>query len=178
MWKFSKKDRYIQIFLKEAHEEAKKSSCKKRKCGAVIVKDGKTVLMIRLVEGKYPNYQQLIPQTLKKTFKINRSNLVQALKRVSHLSNQKSKGVMITLSNNNLKVASKNPDMGEALEELEIEYSGEEMKLGFNSKYLLDVLNSFNEEHVDLALNDQISPVLIRPGNDKSYTCIVMPMRI
>ncbi|RYZ75535.1 MAG: DNA polymerase III subunit beta [Proteobacteria bacterium] len=144
----------------------------------LIVRHGSTVLMVRLIEGKYPNYQQLIPQKLTNHALVNRELLLSCLKRVSLLSNQKYKGVTLSLSAGKLEISSNNPELGDAKEELEIRYAGAELKIGFNARYMLDVLNSFDDDEVDLELNDQLSPGLIRPHNDASYTCVVMPMRI
>lgn len=144
----------------------------------LIVRTGSTVLMIRLIEGKYPNYQQLIPQNLAQLLLVDRESLLASLKRVSLLSNAKSKGVTLSLKAGKLEITSNNPELGDAREELEVDYSGKEMKIGFNAKYILDVLNSMNEEKVQVEFNDQLSPGLMRPQNDKSYTCVVMPMRI
>jgi DNA polymerase III subunit beta len=137
-----------------------------------------TVLMVRLIEGKYPNYQQLIPQKLSAVARVKRDNLLSSLKRVSLLSNQKYKGVTLTLSSGKLEITSNNPELGDAKEELEINYNGQDMKIGFNARYMLDVLNSFEDDQVDIELNDQLSPGLMRPHNDATYKCVVMPMRI
>ncbi len=143
-----------------------------------IFKNESTVLMVRLIEGKYPNYKQLIPKGLSFKIKVARYPLVSSLKRVSLLSNQSSKGVTLDFSKKSLKISSNNPDMGEAHEELDIDYKGDQIKIGFNAKYLLDILNSFDDEDVQIHLNDRLSPGLIKPCHDKDYTCIVMPMRI
>jgi DNA polymerase III subunit beta len=144
----------------------------------LIVKTGSTILMVRLIEGKYPNYQQLIPQNLKKTALINRESLLSSIRRVSLLSNQKSKGVTIALAKGKMEISSNNPELGDAKEEIEIDYNGEDLKIGFNAKYILDILNSFTSGNLNLELENQLSPGLIRPENDLDYTCVVMPMRI
>jgi DNA polymerase-3 subunit beta len=144
----------------------------------LIVRHGSTTLMVRLIEGKYPNYQQLIPAKLNNHVLVHRESLLSSLKRVSLLSNQKYKGVTLALSEGKLEITSNNPELGDAKEELEVGYKGSEFKIGFNARYMLDVLNSFDDEQVDIELNDQLSPGLIRPHNDTSYTCVVMPMRI
>lgn len=144
----------------------------------LIVRHGSTVLMVRLIEGKYPNYQQLIPQKLVNHALIHRETLLSCLKRVSLLSNQKYKGVTLSLTQGRLEISSNNPELGDAKEEIEIRYKGSDIKIGFNARYMLDVLNSFDDDEVDLELNDQLSPGLMRPHNDASYTCVVMPMRI
>lgn len=144
----------------------------------LIVRHGATVLMVRLIEGKYPNYQQLIPQNLNRHAMVKREVLLSSLKRVSLLSNQKYKGVTLNLSEGRLEITSNNPELGDAKEEIDVRYKGADLKIGFNARYILDVLNSFDDEEVDMELNDQLSPGLMRPHNDPSYTCVVMPMRI
>ncbi len=144
----------------------------------LIMKVSSTVLMVRLIEGKYPNYQKLIPQSLPKTILVPRETFISSLKRVSLLSNQKSKGVTLNLSQGRMEISSNNPELGDAKEEIEIQYAGEDIKIGFNARYILDVLGSIHEDIVQLELDGQLSPGLIRPKGDASYTCVVMPMRI
>jgi DNA polymerase III subunit beta len=144
----------------------------------LIVRKDSTILMIRLIEGKYPNYQQFIPSKLTQKVKINREAFLTSLKRVSLLANHKSKAVTLSLSSGRMEIASNNPELGDAKEEIEVGYDGKDMKIGFNAKYITDVLNAIHDEEVDFEINDQLSPGLMRPHNDKSYTCVVMPMRI
>lgn len=144
----------------------------------VVVRHNSTVLMVRLIEGKYPNYQQLIPQNLREHFLVQRESLVSSLKRVSLLSNSKSKGVTFALNGGRMDITSNNPELGDAKEEIEVEYKGKDMRIGFNARYVLDVLSSMHDDIVRIELNDQLSPGLIRPHEDNSYTCVVMPMKI
>lgn len=144
----------------------------------LIVCSGTTVLMIRLIEGKYPNYQQLIPRDLSQILSVKRDALLSSLKRVSLFSNQKSKGVTLNLTNGRMEISSNNPELGDAKETIDVDYDGKEIRIGFNAKYILDVLSSMNEDTVQIQLNDQLSPGLVRPHNDETYTCVVMPMRI
>lgn len=144
----------------------------------LVVRSKTTILMVRLIEGKYPNYQQLIPQNLKEHFLVQRESLLSSLKRVSLLSNAKSKGVTFGLIGGRMEITSNNPELGDAKEEIEVEYKGKDMKIGFNARYVLDVLASMHDDVVRVELNDQLSPGLVRPNNDPSYTCVVMPMRI
>ncbi len=144
----------------------------------LIVRSGTSLLMIRLIEGRYPNYQQLIPQNLREHLLVQREPLLATLRRVSLLSNTKSKGVTMTLSQGRMEIASNNPEIGDAKEELEVQYKGKDIKIGFNAKYILDVLTSMQDEIVRLEFNDHLSPGLIRPNSDSAYTCVVMPMRI
>lgn len=144
----------------------------------LIVKNDNTVLMVRLIEGKYPNYSQLIPQNLKQRATVSKDEMLSCLKRVSLLSNQKSKGITLNFHNGSMEISSNNPELGDAKEEIEVNYAGEELKIGFNAKYLMDVLNSINDDTVDIELNDQLSPALIRPSHDPDYRCVIMPMRL
>lgn len=144
----------------------------------LIVRHKTTTLMIRLIEGKYPNYQQFIPQKLNQKVRINKDAFLTSLKRVSLLANHKSKAVTLSLSNGRMEIASNNPELGDAKEEIECNYQGADLKIGFNAKYITDVLSAINDNEVDFEFNDQLSPGLMRPHNDQSYTCVVMPMRI
>ena len=143
----------------------------------IVIKE-RTVLMIRLIEGKYPNYKMLIPQNLNQSISLKRDSLLSSLKRVSLLSNQKSKGVTFSITKGKMEITSNNPELGEAHEEIEVDYQGEDLKIGFNAKYILDVLSSIEDDEVSFELKDQLSPGLMRPHLDKNYTCIIMPMRI
>jgi DNA polymerase-3 subunit beta len=144
----------------------------------LIVMHGQTVLMIRLIEGKYPNYRQLIPQNLNEHVSVKRDDLLSSLRRVSLLSNQKSKGVTLSFTNGKLEITSNNPEMGDAKEEIEVAYKGDGLKIGFNAKYIMDVLSSIEDEEINIDLKDQLSPGVMRPKADKDYTCVIMPMRI
>jgi DNA polymerase-3 subunit beta len=144
----------------------------------LIIRRQSTTLMVRLIEGKYPNYQQFIPQKLTQKIRINRESFLTSLKRVSLLANHKSKAVTLSLSNGRMEIASNNPELGDAKEEIEVGFTGADMKIGFNAKYITDVLNAIQSDEVDFEINDQLSPGLVRPHNDQNYTCVVMPMRI
>lgn len=144
----------------------------------LVVRSENTTLMVRLIEGKYPNYQQLIPQKLNKKVNVNREVLLGSIKRVSLLSNQKSKGVTLSFSKGKMEITSNNPELGDAKEEIEVTYAGDDFKIGFNAKYVMDILGSFHDETVDLQLESQLSPGLLQPESDKNYTCVIMPMRI
>ena len=115
-----------------------------------ILKAGTCVLMIRLIEGKYPNYQQFIPQKFLYNIVVPREAILSSLKRVSLLANQKSKAIMMCFSENKLEITSNNPELGDAKEELDISYSGPELKIGFNAKYIEDVLKNIDQENIEL----------------------------
>jgi DNA polymerase-3 subunit beta len=144
----------------------------------LVIRKESAILLIRLIDGKYPNYQQLIPVKLMKKIAVSRESLLSCLRRVSLLSNQKSKGITLSINKNAMEIYSNNPEIGDAKEEIDIAYDGEALKIGFNAKYLMDILNNIQDEEIDIELNDQLSPGILRPAKDSGYTCVVMPMRI
>lgn len=143
-----------------------------------ILKDESTILMVRLIEGKYPNYQQFIPTKLSQKLLINREAFLSSIKKVSMLANEKSKAIQLNLSKGKMEIVSNNPEMGDAKDEIEVDYTGADIKIGFNARFIQDILNSISQDQVDFELNDQLSPGLVRPHSDSTYTCVIMPMRI
>lgn len=135
-------------------------------------------VFIRLIEGEYPDYKQVIPKETDKTVLIKRENLISALRRVSLLAHEKSKGVKLLFKSNLLVITSSNPDTGEAREELDIDYDGEEVEVGFNAKYLLDCLPVIQSEELEFKFKDRLSPGLFKGSKQQNHTYIVMPMRI
>ncbi len=136
-------------------------------------------LTSKLVEGKVPDYKKVIPTDYTNQVKINRVAYQQALQRVSILSNEKIRGVRCLIESDALKVSSTNTDQENAQEELDINYSGESLDIGFNVSYLLDVLG--NQKAEDMNLNfgvDASKSVLITVDADPSFKYVVMPMRI
>lgn len=143
----------------------------------LVVKHGDTVLLIRLIEGRYPNYQQLIPQTINHNIILPREPFFTAIKRVSFHAHQKSKSVVIEVSTSKMLITSNNTDLGEASDEIEVAYEGPGFKVNLNARYLMEILGASNTELVDLQLRDTNSPLIVRPHGDTNYTCVVMPMR-
>ncbi len=143
-----------------------------------ILKSGSCVLMIRLIEGKYPNYLQFIPQKLAHKVVIPREHILSSLKRVSLFANQKSKAILLSFSLNRLEITSNNPELGDAKEELDIEYAGPDIKIGFNARYIEDVLKNIEQEKIEIELNDQTSPGVVKAQGKDNYINVVMPMRI
>lgn len=136
-------------------------------------------LFMRLIEGEFPDYRQVIPKKTTKIVRVDRDDVFGALRRVSILSSERSRGVKLHIQPGTLEVATANPDIGEAVEEVEADYDGEEFSIGFNARYLLDVLNLGGVTGViEIGLSDEVSPGLIRLGGDDGYTYVVMPMRL
>lgn len=139
---------------------------------------GDIELVSKLIDGKFPDYERVIPQNHNKVITIPRTTLLQSLHRAAILTNEKFRGVRVVLAPGSLKIISSNADQEEAQEELEINYDAEALDIGFNVTYLLDVLNNVSNEAVEIRLADANSSALITlPGNDH-FKYVVMPMRI
>ena len=142
------------------------------------VEVGDSLLSMRLVEGSFPDYQKVVPEATPREFTLGRDELLQTLRRVSILSSERARGVRFKLTEGGLEIAANNPDLGEASEEMAIDYHGGQLEVGFNARYLLEVLAVLPEaSRVEIGLGDELSPGVIR-GDDEGYTYVVMPMRI
>ncbi len=139
---------------------------------------GNIRLISKVIDGKFPDYNRVIPNGHKNTFSIERLNVLLAMQRASILSNEKYRGIRMVLSNNNLKLISTNSDQEEAEEELEISYTGDSLDIGFNVTYLIDVLNNTNSDQVTFSFADANSSCLITVPTNVDYKYVVMPMRI
>ncbi len=139
---------------------------------------GREVVVSRKIEGKFPNYKQVVPQDNKLQVVINKEELLHALKRVAILADEKSKMVRFEISEDSLVLVSDATDQGAAREELTIAYQGEEISIGLNARYVLDILSVVDSEEVTLNLKDQNHSCLITVEKDKDYLGIVMPMRL
>jgi DNA polymerase-3 subunit beta len=144
---------------------------------ALFKRDG-LVMVSKLIDGNYPNYQQVIPSKTTKIVVVPKDDLTHAVKRVSILSKEKTNAVKMQFENNSLILSTNNPEVGEANEELSVEYRGDSLTIGFNSRYLLDVLAAMDGTTITLELSDPLSPCLIKEEGNDSYRCVVMPMRV
>lgn len=135
-------------------------------------------LFVRLIDGEYPDYRLVIPKSVEKSVKMSFEEFNSALKRVSLLAHEKSRGVKLAIQEGMLTISSSNPDMGEAREEIDVQYSGEAIEIGFNSRYLLDCLAVITSDKLELKLKDRLSPGILRGAGENNHTYVIMPMRI
>ncbi|TMA39479.1 MAG: DNA polymerase III subunit beta, partial [Deltaproteobacteria bacterium] len=134
---------------------------------------------MRLVEGEFPDYRQVIPNTVRARARFNRNDLLAALRRISLLASERSHGVKLHLEKGRLEASASNPDQGEASEDIEISYGGEPLTVGFNARYLIEVLGAHAEgEVMELGLTDEVGPGTVTGASDPDYTYVVMPMRL
>ncbi|MEX0952016.1 MAG: DNA polymerase III subunit beta [Gammaproteobacteria bacterium] len=139
---------------------------------------GRIQLTSKLIDGRFPDYQRVVPAPSDNVLSADREGLRQSLARASILSNEKYRGIRLMLQANTLRALAHNPEQEEAEEEIEIEYSGAEMEIGFNVSYLLDALAAINTEKVNIAFTDANSSCLLTPSTGDSSKYVVMPMRL
>ncbi|MEC5215364.1 DNA polymerase-3 subunit beta [Actimicrobium sp. GrIS 1.19] len=135
-------------------------------------------LISKLVEGKFPDYTRVVPKGYKNNFTLGRDQLLRSLQRAAIMTSDKFKGVRCIVTPASMKVSSTNADQEESVEEIEIDYGGDSVDIGFNVTYLLDVLNNLKCDNINIALGDANSSALITIPDNADFKYVVMPMRI
>ena len=136
-------------------------------------------LFMRLIDGDFPDYTKVIPMGNPNTAKLDYDELLQALRRVSILSNERYKGIRMEFSEGKVLISASNPDLGEAVEDIEAEYTGKQISIGFNARYLIDVLGVLDSDgEIMIELKDELSPSVIRKNGLDGYLYVLMPMRL
>ena len=136
------------------------------------------ILTSKLLDGTFPDYSRVIPEQNDKTVTISNQLLSEAVDRVSTVSTDKTRAIKVNISKGNLVISATNPDKGSASESLDINYDGEEVEIGFNSKYVLDVARQIKGNEVIIKLSDSVSPTLVYDKDDKDVLFVLMPMRV
>lgn len=142
------------------------------------IESANIVFTSKLVDGRFPDYRRVLPSGGDKVVIADREILRQAFGRASILSNEKFRGVRLNLSNGELCITATNPEQEQAEDIIEVDYSGDELEIGFNVSYLLDVLNNVDDHQVRFTLADSNSSALIEPQHDDACCYVVMPMRL
>ena len=137
-----------------------------------------STLAIKLVDAQFPPYQQVIPQKTENSVRVGRIAFIDVLRAMSVAASERTGSVKLTLTKGKMRVTSENPDSGDALDELAVDYSGNDLTIGFNVRYILDVLGSLDEEEVKLGISGELDPVVLEPVGERKFLGIVMPMRI
>lgn len=136
---------------------------------------------VKLVDAQFPPYSQVIPQTTDLAFKLPRVTFADALKAVSLASSEKTGGVKLTFANGKMRITSESPESGEGYDELPVDYEGAEVAMGFNARYLRDVLQAIDDDDIVLGVGGDLDPAVIKPATereDRNYKAVVMPMLI
>jgi len=139
---------------------------------------GDSVMVTRLVEGQFPDYRQVIPDGSVNKAVVNREDFYRAVRRVSTLSTDRSAPLKFSFRSDGLTVTAVNPEVGEATEDMEVEYQGEDLEIGMNARYIIDAFSVMEQEKVSIEMNEALSPSLLRPLGEEDYSCVVMPMRL
>jgi DNA polymerase-3 subunit beta len=137
-----------------------------------------TLIDARLIEGQFPNYEQVIPTNATKEVTVNREAFLAGLRRTSTILGERALPTTMKLTPGKLLLSCVNLDLGEARERLDVEYQHEEMTVGFNARYILDFLGVLTTEQATIRLQDPLSPALFAGKDDKRYACVIMPMRL
>ena len=145
---------------------------------SAVVQGANTVLVMRLLEGRFPDYNLVVPKKNDKVFTLGRKDFLEMLRRVSVMSSDDYKGVKFSLSPKELVLSAVNPDLGQAQDSMPVEYEGEELSIGFNPRYFIEALGSLKSEQVRVALQDSGNPCLIKAPEDPGYLGVIMPMKI
>lgn len=139
---------------------------------------GEFTFTSKLVDGKFPDYERVLPRSAEKVVLGSRLDLRQAFTRTAILSNEKYRGVRLKLSEDNLEIVANNPEQETAEEQVAVEYQGDALEIGFNVSYLLDVLGVLSGETIKLSLSDPNSSALLEEAQDGDSLYVVMPMRL
>ncbi|MEI6668208.1 MAG: DNA polymerase III subunit beta [Acidobacteriota bacterium] len=141
--------------------------------------DGR-LLVSRMIDGQFPAYERVIPKNNDKRIEFERDRIQSAIRRVALLSNERSRAVKFSLESGHVVVASHSPELGEAREELAVEYGGPALQISFNAQYVIDFLNAVQTDVIAIEFRDEVSQTVMRPvgTTDYDYTYVVMPMRI
>jgi len=144
-----------------------------------LVTRDKVELFMRLIDGDFPDYTKVIPKGNPNLAQIDHAELLQSLRRVSILSSERYKGIKMDFSDGKISISANNPDLGEAVEEIEADYKGKPLSIGFNARYFMDVLSVLGEEgEINIELKDELSPSVIRKAGNDGYLYVLMPMRL
>lgn len=138
------------------------------------------IMVSKLIEGKYPDYERVIPKEQDKILRINNQKLLSTCRRIALMTSEKTNALKFDISKNKLKLSSSTPNLGTAEEELEVDFQGNDIEISFNPKYIMDVLKNIEEEEVYILLKGSSNSILIKPVDRKEeeeYLCVVMPVR-
>ncbi len=141
--------------------------------------NGQTSILSRLIDVKFPDYSQVVPNNFINSFKVQKKDLVAALQRIGVVLSEKSKGAKITINQNNLEIRSLS-ETGESVESVNTVGDNQNIEIGFNVKYLIEALSSFENEELNISINDEVSPacIYVDEKQKEKQLAIIMPMRV
>ncbi len=146
--------------------------------GVFVLKLADLVLSVKLGEGMFPPYDQVIPKDNDKKLVVEREELLEALRRVSIIASDKTWGIRFSLDKGKLSLEADNPDLGNAKATIDVAYKGPALQIGFNARYFIDLLAEMGSKEVSVELGGDLDPALVKPGDGSDYLGVIMPMRL
>ena len=143
-----------------------------------VIKKDKEVLIIRLIEGEYPNYEMVIPKMGQNKMDVQREDLLMMLRRMSILCSEKYSGVRFKIDKEQVEATVTNPEIGESKEILSVSFNGEPLEVAFNPRYFIDTLTSMDSKEVIVRFEDETKPCIIEGDGDPDFLGVIMPMRV
>lgn len=168
----------LQEFLKISYFIDEESVKLYTKSTRLVIKSENITMISNLMNGQYPQYNQLIPQTFPKQAKVNISKMISQLELVSTMVNEKTNIIKLNFDNDMLFLMADTPESGNSQSEIDIKYSGDEILIAFNYRYLLDCLKNIDAEDAIICMNTNLSATVIKPDNDEDFICLIMPVQI
>jgi DNA polymerase-3 subunit beta len=139
---------------------------------------GKVNLISKVIDGKFPDYQKVVPKDNSKTLVVSSSDFISSVERVTSVSLDRKEGVKLELNTDKLKLSVNSTNSGDGNEEISAKYNGDSFTIGFNSKYLIDIATEIEDKNLTFNLKDSNSPVLVLDNSDKNSFYVIMPMKI
>jgi len=146
--------------------------------GFFVLKSDTMVLSVKLGEGQFPPYDQVIPKDNDKKVVVGRESFLEALRRVSIIASDKTWGIRFSLEKGMLSIEADNPDLGNAKEKIDVDYKGGTLQIGFNARYFIDLLGEMTGKEVSIELGADLDPALVKPCDGMDYLGVIMPMRL
>ena len=138
-----------------------------------------TIIISKLIDGKFPDYEKVIPKNTNNSFSIDRKKFLESINRISTISSEKSKAIKLNLNKNKITISANNlEEGGSGIEEINVKYNGPSLDIGFNSGYLKEIINQFTLEEISILFSDSTAPTIIKDGSKSESLYVLMPMRV
>jgi DNA polymerase-3 subunit beta len=146
--------------------------------GHFVLRADDVALTVKLNEGQFPPYDQVIPKDNERVLQVGRDDLLDAFRRVAIMASDKTMGIRLALEKGKLGIEADNPDLGNAREKLDVDYKGGPVQVGFNARYFIDILTEISSPEVRVELAGELDPAVVRPADGSDYLGVIMPMRL
>ena len=138
-----------------------------------------TIIISKLIDGKFPDYEKVIPKNTSNSFSINRKKFLESINRISTVSSEKSNAIKLNFNKDKITISASNlEEGGSGIEEINIKYNGPSMDIGFNSSYLKEIINQFTLDEITILFSDSTAPTIIKDSSKSESLYVLMPMRV